>query len=182
MDSPQEKFPARRLLVAVSVAALMAAIVAPAVADPPDEPPYEISDAAREDAQLHAETTGTDITEIEHEIAYQEHVNGVIDPIIDKHWDIFSEAGFNGDGTAYVAFTDEIPEDDAAALAQVPNIELIENAALTAAEADDVVGGCPAAVHEDHNLACALQRGAGVQHLRAAMGMVIVGHSNSFGQ
>lgn len=107
-----------------------------AVADPPAEGEQKMSEAGREDARFEAQASGGDVAGIEDEIAFQKEVNRVVDPIILAHEGIFSEAGFNGDGTAYVAFAGQISEEDAEVIARLPKVELIENAALSAGDAD----------------------------------------------
>ncbi len=70
---------------------------------------------------------------------FQEKMNAVLDPIILNNYDIYAEAGFNGDGTAYVAFTAPLAADAKEAIQAQPAIELIENAAMTADDADELM-------------------------------------------
>ena len=66
----------------------------------------------------------------------QEAINAIVDPVILDNYDIYSEAGFRDDGTAYVAFTEPLPPEDREILLAHPSITLIENAALSADAAD----------------------------------------------
>lgn len=136
MNTPRQRGRVRRLAVASSLMLIVSVVSAPAMAYPPTEGGQGVSKAGFEDAIFDARTSDRDVEVIEDDIAFQEEVNGIVDPVIIANEDVFSEAGFNGDGTAYIAFTQPIPEVDAALIANHPNIELIEDAPLTASDAD----------------------------------------------
>ncbi len=86
-----------------------------------------------------AQTDDATETEIIEDAAFQEHVNSVVDPIILKHEEIFSEAGFEGSDTAYVVFAESIPEEDASIIRNIPGVTLREDGVYTADEADDLM-------------------------------------------
>ena len=69
----------------------------------------------------------------------QEDVNAVLDPVILNNYDIYAESGFNDNGTAYIAFTNPLPADARAIIQADPAIQLIENAAMTADDAAELM-------------------------------------------
>ncbi|WP_146752363.1 MULTISPECIES: S1 family peptidase [unclassified Actinomyces] len=140
MSRPIRQFTSRRASLALLTLSLSIGIGAPALGQPSDNSDRgSVSEAAAEDAAFDAQTSEQSENEILEDIAFQDLVNETVDPVILKHEDIFAEAGFNGDGTAYVVFTEPIPEEDASRIRAVEGVTLSEDGVYTAHEADELM-------------------------------------------
>ncbi|WP_158025147.1 hypothetical protein [Bowdeniella nasicola] len=92
-----------------------------------------------EDAIVASQFSREPVEDVVAEASFQESVNQVLDPIIESFEDIYAGAGFDSDTSAFLAVVGVAPEGLRAALKDHPEIRLIENAAMTENDADDLM-------------------------------------------
>lgn len=95
--------------------------------------------AIADDAVLASQFNGEPVDDVVAEASFQESINQVLDPIIERFEDIYAGAGFDTASSAFLAVVGEAPEELRTALKDYPEIRLIEQAAMTAIAADDVM-------------------------------------------
>lgn len=121
----------RLVLTAVTVSCVVLTTVGAKAAD------LQRSNAAIvDDATSASQFSGEPVEDLVAETSFQESVNQILDPIIDRFEHIYAGAGFDTANSAYLAVIGAAPEDLRMSLKDYPEIDLIENAAMTAADAD----------------------------------------------
>jgi streptogrisin C len=143
--------PSQLLTVALALTTCAASLIllAPSVGAEEGEGAGDgVSEALLEDAARAAETSGEHEADMVDRVAFQDRMNQVMDPIILANYDIYAEAGFDGDESAYIAFTAPLPAAARAELAQHPEITVIEDAVLSTDEADVMMADVFGAVVE----------------------------------
>lgn len=121
-------------LVALAVIICTAAWASPAHAETEDPG----ASATAIDVARDAQASGLDLGDLERRAELQAEVDSVLDPLIEKYESSYSSAGFTDDGTAYIAFVGDVPDEVMAVLADHPHIDARGGAALSETAASEL--------------------------------------------